>query len=64
VGEPDPHVLVHGDVDTGYACHVCLTSALALLVPRIRADDVHHAAAAHDLAVLADLLDRRTYFHD
>src|ERR1700724_1323875 len=36
----------------------------ALLVPRGRADHVDHAAAAHDLAVLADLLDRGTYFHD
>src|SRR2546430_7499898 len=64
VREPDPHVLVHRDVDTSYACHVCLTSTLTLLVPRVRADDVHDAAAAHDLAVLADLLDRRTHFHD
>jgi hypothetical protein len=31
-------------------------STLALLVPGIRADDVDHAAPAHDLAVLADLL--------
>src|SRR5437764_8434355 len=62
--EPDPHVLVHRDVDTGYACHMCLTSTLTLLVPRVRADDVHDAAAPHDLAVLADLLDRRTYLHD
>src|SRR5688572_27244750 len=37
--------------------------ALALLVTRVRADDVHDAATAHDLAVLADLLDRGTYFH-
>jgi hypothetical protein len=40
------------------------TSTLTLLVTRVRADDVDHAAAAHDLAVLADLLDRRTYLHD
>src|SRR6267378_5314422 len=40
------------------------SSALALLVPRIgRANDVHDAAAPHDFAVLADLLDRRTNFH-
>src|SRR6185295_11864989 len=38
-------------------------STLALLVPGVGADDVDHAAAAHDLAVLADLLDRRTDFH-
>jgi hypothetical protein len=30
---------------------------LALLVTRVRADDIDDAAAAHDLAVLADLLD-------
>src|SRR5690349_6111659 len=40
-------------------------SPLALLVAGVRrANDVHHAPAAHDLAVLADLLDRRTDFHD
>jgi hypothetical protein len=31
--------------------------ALALLVTRVRANDVDHAATAHDLAVLADLFD-------
>jgi hypothetical protein len=30
---------------------------LALLVPRIRTNNVDHATTAHDLAVLADLLD-------
>src|ERR1700726_1826315 len=39
-------------------------SALALLVPGVRrANDVNDAAAPHDFAVLADLLDRRTNFH-
>jgi hypothetical protein len=42
---------------------ISLTSTLTLLVARVRANDVDHATAAHDLAVLADLLDRRTYFH-
>jgi hypothetical protein len=37
---------------------------LALLVARVGADDVDDAATAHDLAVLADLLDGRTDFHD
>jgi hypothetical protein len=32
-------------------------SALALLMALVRADDVNDAPAAHDLAVLADLLD-------
>jgi len=43
---------------------MCLTSTLTLLVTLVCTNDVDHAAAAHDLAVLADLLDRRTYFHD
>jgi hypothetical protein len=34
-----------------------LVSALALLVALVGADDVDDAPAAHDLAVLADLLD-------
>src|SRR5476651_2710120 len=40
------------------------TLALALLVPGIRrANDVNDAAAPHDFAILANLLDRRTNFH-
>jgi hypothetical protein len=39
-------------------------SALALLMALVGADDVDDAPAAHDLAVLADLLNRRSYFHD
>src|SRR4030095_11509983 len=45
------------------AMFVSYLLALALLVPRVRADDVDDAATAHDLAVLADFLDRGTYFH-
>jgi hypothetical protein len=38
---------------------------LPLLVARIRrADHVNHPPTANDLAVLADLLDRRSNFHD
>src|SRR5580700_8326040 len=38
--------------------------ALALLVPGIRrTNDVDNAAAPHDLAVLTNLLNRRTNFH-
>jgi hypothetical protein len=37
---------------------------LALLVTRVRADDIDDAATAHDLAVLADFLNRGTYFHE
>src|SRR5277367_565515 len=39
------------------------TLALPLLVPGIGADHVHHPAATHNLAVLADLLDLWTHFH-
>src|SRR6185436_13389921 len=38
-------------------------SSLPLFVAGIGADHVHHPAAAHDLAVLADLLDGRTNLH-
>ena len=37
--------------------------ALPLLVPWVGANDVDDTAAPHNFAVLADLLDRRTYFH-
>src|SRR6188474_2796237 len=36
---------------------------LPLLVPLVRADHTNHALALDDLAVLAKLLDRRSYFH-
>jgi hypothetical protein len=38
-------------------------SALTLLVSGVRADHPHDPAAADDLAVPADLLDRCTHFH-
>jgi hypothetical protein len=43
---------------------IILQSTLTLLMPLIGADDVDDAPAAHDLAVLADLLNRWTNFHD
>src|SRR3954452_16671578 len=39
------------------------TSALPLLVTRIRADHQHRTVAADDLALLAHGLDRRPYLH-
>jgi len=41
-----------------------LVSTLALLVPRIGADHSNHAVAANDLALAANLLYGRLYFHD
>jgi hypothetical protein len=38
-------------------------SALTLFVARILADDAHHAFTADYLAIAADPLDRRQYFH-
>jgi hypothetical protein len=40
-----------------------LLLSLALLVARIGADNVDHAAAADDLAMLADSLDAGSDFH-
>src|SRR5262245_33268590 len=53
VGKPHPYVLVHRDVDAGNTCHGL---TLPLLVARLGTDHVDDALAAHDLAVLADLL--------
>ena len=39
-------------------------SALALLVPRVAANHVHHTAAADDLTAFANPLDAGTDFHD
>src|SRR5690242_16175176 len=50
-------------VDRLRRCVPCGLLSLTLLVARIVADDPHDALAAHDLAVLAPDLDRRTYFH-
>ena len=38
--------------------------ALTLLVARVLADDVNLAVATNDLALVAHLLDRRTYLHE
>src|ERR1051325_1911410 len=45
------------------AMFVSYLLTLALLVTRVGADDIDNATTAHDLAVLADLLYRGTYFH-
>src|SRR5688500_8649757 len=41
-----------------------VTSALTLLVTRVRADDAQHSAALHDFALVANLLHTRPYLHD
>src|SRR5215813_2174690 len=43
---------------------MCFSSlSLTLLVLLVRADHAHHAAAADDLALVTDSLDRRSYLH-
>ena len=39
-------------------------SALTLLVTRVGTDHAHTAVAADDLALLADLFNAGSYFHD
>src|SRR6202012_439020 len=41
-----------------------IVSTLSLLVALVAADHVDHAPTAHDLAVLADLFNGWTYFHE
>src|SRR5262249_34686292 len=71
VGERDLHPLVTRQGDASDASHgspsplesVVRALALALLVPRVLADDANHALAAHDLALVADLLDGGADLH-
>src|SRR5689334_10678089 len=46
-----------------YICFNNVLSTLALLMPRIGADNTHHSFAPHDLAFAADLLHRCHDFH-
>jgi hypothetical protein len=58
VRKRDFHPLVPGQFDSGYSGHrILLWLTLALLMTRIRTKNPHHALAAHDLAVLANLFD-------
>jgi hypothetical protein len=41
-----------------------ISSTLSLLVALVAANHIDHAPTAHDLAVLADLFDGWTYFHE
>src|SRR5579859_5986600 len=78
VGERDLHTLVIGEVNADEASHLlprtpscvrqavfaaCRWSALALLVPGVRADNHDPAMPADDPALVADLLDARLDLH-
>src|SRR5207247_445232 len=60
VGEGDFHPLLSWEVD---ACDACHSLPLPLFVLLVGADHVDDAPAPHHLALHADLLDRRPYFH-
>src|SRR5206468_12771534 len=61
VGESDLNPLGSREVDACNTCHK--SSALPLLVLRIRADHAHDTTPAHDLALVANLFHRCSYFH-
>jgi hypothetical protein len=63
VGERDLQPLLAGDVYAGDACHQS-PLALALLVARVGADDLHAAMPADHLALLTDSLDAGSNLHD
>ena len=66
VGESDLDTLVTRKVDaidTGQRESPLSYLALTLLVARVLADYVYLAMATNDLALVAHLLDRRTYLH-
>ena len=64
VGESDLNALVARQVDAVDTGQLGAPSlALTLLVARVLADDVNLAMATDDLALVAHLLDRRTYLH-
>jgi hypothetical protein len=60
--EGDEEVLPPGEIDAGDTCHDNL-SALSLLVTGIFAKNAHDALTAHDLALVANLLDAGSNLH-
>ena len=64
VGKTDLDALLAREVDTVDTGQLdAPLLALALLVARVLADHVNLAVTADDLALIAHLLDRRTYLH-
>src|SRR5439155_7321017 len=63
IGERDAEVLLARDVDTGNSGHGGPLLALTLLVAGVRADDPDAPVATDHLALLAHLLDTRSYLH-
>ena len=64
VGQADFDPLFRGKSDTCNSCHFDLFLSLFLFVSRIRADDSNVPFPLDDLAVSADLFNRRSDFHD
>ena len=65
VGQTDLDALLAREIDTANTGQRSLLSlTLTLLVARVLANDEHLAMAPDDLALVAHLLDGRTYLHD
>ena len=62
IRQPDLGSLLGRQIHTGYTCHMFLS--LPLFVFRVDADDPHHAFAVDHLALVANLLYRRSHFHN
>jgi hypothetical protein len=64
IGKPDLGPLRWRQIHTGNTCHRSSPLSLPLFVLGVDADDPHHAFAMDHLAFVANLLYRRSYFHD
>src|SRR5829696_1512302 len=60
VAQRDINALLARNLNTNNACH---NLTLPLFVPRVRANHTNHALALDDLAILAKLFNRCSYFH-
>ena len=61
--EGDLYPLLPRDIDSSYARHLYLPSALPLLVARVLTDDPNHTVAANHLAFVTHRFDAWTNFH-
>ena len=66
IGQTDLDALVAREVDADKTCHKpeFLSLTLTLLMTRVLANHENLAMATNDLALVAHLLDRRTYLHN
>src|SRR5690606_4507268 len=63
VGQCVSELLATGEINSSNSSHNEPLSALALLVPRVTAQNANHATALHDLALVTDFLDAGPDLH-